>query len=122
MTSHLLLTLEMVEGIPGGGFRLGFFILDCYSREQLGGIIGHVIGKTLYLDDFHGHGPWCFGTRGVLQIVRQLKDYCPDAEFISGPRLTGARAATGVVDGRGGMRIPDRLNASIPESTVAPDA
>jgi hypothetical protein len=109
-----LLTLETVQDRPvlsdGANkhrsvIRVSYFVRDIYSREKLGVLTGHIVGRTFFVDDFFGPGKWGLGYRGVRSVVRQLKFDFPVLEHLRGPRLTGARMVSGVVDGSGHARL-----------------
>lgn len=67
-------------------------------------------GKDLYVEWVSGNITGglanTFGPRLIRGILEQLKAEFPNAEFISGHRISGAREAAGAVDTKGMVRIP----------------
>lgn len=84
-------------------------------------------GKELYIDTIGkidkrtGNIPWhdtnsaahTFGTREILQLVKQLAKEFPKAEEIVGFRVSGARVNSGSGESRGSMKIPRRKQGPV---------
>lgn len=63
-------------------------------------------GKNLYVNGIYGDkGPWQYDTRTIKDLVKLLKNEFPNAETLSGFRVSGARAATGSGPARASMRL-----------------
>lgn len=63
-------------------------------------------GKSLYVNGIYGEkGAWQYDTPTIKSLVKLLKDEFPNAETLSGFRVSGARAATGSGPARASMTL-----------------
>lgn len=92
------------------GPEQGFHDFELHDQE--GKPVGYLNiseqGKGLYVDmvsGVKGYGPTDFGPKLMRDILRQLKEQFPDAEYVEGHRVTGARDAVGKL---GNARVPLR--------------
>lgn len=69
-------------------------------------------GKVVYVEDIAGKGqffqPNNLGKRVIRDMLEQFAREYPEAEFLSGFRVSGAREAAGTVESHGEVRIPLR--------------
>lgn len=66
-------------------------------------------GKRLYVDDIRGRdefGPRSFGPGIIRNLLEQLKQHFPDAETLTGFRVSGARDKANSFDSHGKVEIP----------------
>jgi hypothetical protein len=101
-----------------GGVKLERDELDkgaFHLKNEAGDHIGYVKGsydptaRDFYVHSIqHNDGPQALGPREILSLRRQLKQFHPDLETVSGNRVTGARwgqAATGASASPAGSEV-----------------
>lgn len=110
------LQLERIDQSERDGDTTHSFMLNkdgkstgtLYVTEEKG-------GKRLYIDDIEGlEGPNSFGSRAMRDVLEQLKDEFPNAETLTGQRVSGARGKNASWETMG--------NASIDLTKIKPRA
>lgn len=98
------LALQRMVQDPGTQFGVAQGFHDFHMVDEKGNVIGALNiserkgGKELYVDGItgvNGLGPRDFGPALMRDLLRQIKAEFPNAEFIGGHRVSGAREAAG---------------------------
>lgn len=104
------------EGEPFEGTHS--FALHDAQGEELGGltISEEKGGKRLYVDDIDSkQGPGAMGPAAMRDVLRQIQEQFPNAETISGMRVSGAREKAGAPPK---MEIPLRDSAKVTDADL----